>query len=379
MNPTEKQIEKSLEEEKNVSTSFIQPDSTGSEPKKIEMANADKRYLKAKDMLKEHGEIRKEIKEQFTVKKALEKSSEILTSYEKNPQKIADFLHFRSKHNFYNYSLRNTMLMENQNPGTTFAGSYQKWKELGCHVLKGQKGMKVLVPAQLTLFKPVGSEKYKKLSQANPQEKQAIQSGQIQTVKKNTYVIGHVFDIAQTNFPKERYPELITMGISSQKHEQAYHAMKGYLQEKQIDVQEADFASATLRGRYLPEISRIEINHLLNDTEKLSTLCHEAGHALLQHDKMYHLPASVHECQADAFAICLQSYLGLDLTETRMDHFKDHFEACKDVKGFTADSLLKEVSQRFNDYLPELEQHLQPVMENQQHMSADFSMTQQMH
>ena len=384
MKPTENNTQTNPEEEKKnpvilPQTETLQPQSAQPDNSPTVMAESDMRYLNAKDMIKEHSEIRKEIKEQFTVKKALEQSREILTSYEKDPQKIADFLHFRSKHNFHNYSVRNTLLMQKQNPGATFTASYQKWKELGCHVQKGQKGMKVLVPAQLTLFKPEGSDKYKKLSQATPQEKQDIASGKIQTVKKNTFVVGHTFDIAQTNFPKERYPELITMGISSQKHEQAYHAVKEYLQKKEIVVKEADFGSAGLRGRYLPDSNQIEINHLLNDTEKLSTLCHEAGHALLKHDKSCEqLPLPVQECQADAFAICLQSHLGFDLTETRKNHFKDHFNACKNVKDFSSESLLKGVSEKFMEYLPELEQHLQPVLNKEQEISAEPEMTQQM-
>lgn len=313
-----------------------------------------------------------------TMTQALDMAKTITESYEENPQMIADFLDFRAKHNFYNYSVRNTMMIQKQNPGAIFVASFNKWKELGSRVQKGQKGMKILVPAKVTLFKPEGTAKYKKLSQATRQEKALIASGQIQTVVKNTYTIGHVFDIGQTNFPKERYPELITPGLTSEKHAQAYDALKDYLQEQGISVQERDLASAGLRGLYYDEGHEIAINHLLNDTEKLSTLCHEAGHAFYRHDAHTKTPVSVCECQADAFAICLQAHMGFALTETRKNHFKDEFDACRNVPNFTADTLLKDVSDKFTQVWPQMEQHLQPVLNPQQDVSQTPVMTQQL-
>ncbi len=303
---------------------------------------------------------------QSSMAQALDMAKNITESYERNPQLIADFLHFRAKHNFYNYSVRNTMMIEKQNPGAMFVASFNKWKEMGHSVLKGQHGMKVLVPAKVTLFKPDGAVKYKKLSQATRQEKALIQSGQIRTVVKNTYTIGRVFDIAQTNFPKERYPELISPGLSSEKHAQAYENLKAYLQEQGVSVREQDLTSAGLRGLYNADTHDIAINHLLNDTEKLSTLCHEAGHAFYEHNHHKNIPTSVCECQADAFAICLQAHMGFALTEGRKNHFKEHFDACRNVPNFTADSLLKDVSDKFSSVWPQMEQHLQPVLNPQQ-------------
>lgn len=321
---------------------------------------------------------KEEIKELSPLQKAIETSNEILDSYEKNPQKIADFLAFRARHNLYNYSVRNTVLIYNQNPGAMLTGSYQKWKEQGYHVLKGQKGLKILVPAQMTLFKPQNGEKYKKLSQATKQEKALIKSGQIQTFKKNIFVVGNVFDIAQTDFPKEKYPEIVHMGFSSQQHEQAYEAVKYYLNEQNISVKESDLGSAGLRGLYFDGTKSIEINHLLNDTEKLSTLCHEAGHAIFRHNQDDKTPESVTECQADAFGICLQSHLGIELTESRKAHFKGHFENCKNLEGFSSESLLKTVTEKFSAEWQQLEPHIENLLNYGQEITIEAEFTQQM-
>ena len=314
----------------------------------------------------------------YNVQQALDQTKEILTSYEKDPQLIADFLAFKSKLNLHDYSVRNTMLIYKQNPDVVFVGSFEKWKKLGHSVLKKQKGLKIMAPAKLTLFKPKGSELYKKVSQATPAEKQAIKSGQIKTVTKKVYVIGHVFDITQTNFPTEKYPELITMGVPSENHAQAYEALKGYLHEQGVEVKEVDLQSAFLSGTYSPNSRTIEINHLLNDTEKLSTLCHEAGHALYNHNHIKNIPVSVCECEADAFAICLQSRLGFEVTEKHKSHFKSHFDSCKDVKDFSAYSLLKSVKDKFNERWSEIEQALAPSLGIEQTAVQNIEISPQM-
>lgn len=308
-------------------------------------------------------------------KKALDTANEILTSYEKDPKRLAEFLAFRAKHELYQYSPRNTLLIYNQNPGAVIVNSYNSWKGQGYHVSRGQKGLKILVPAQVTLFRPHGAEKYKRLSQATPAEKKDVKSGKIKTVVKSTYVIGHVFDISQTDFPKEKYPEMVSMGVPSEKHAQAYDALKEYLQGNGVQVKETDLNSVALRGSYNSQNKTITINKLLDDTEKLSTLCHEAGHAAYNHRLTKDIPESVLECQADAYAICLESHLGIEQNDIRKSHFSDHFKACAGLENFTADSLLKNVGDKFMQEWENIEPYMAPVMNQNPEPVPDFTQT----
>lgn len=308
-------------------------------------------------------------------KKAMDTANEILTTYEKDPKRLAEFLAFRSKHELYQYSPRNTLLIYKQNSGAAIVNSYKSWKDQGYHVSRGQKGLKILVPAQVTIFKPDGAVKYKKLSQATPTEKKDIKTGKIKTIVKNTFVIGHVFDISQTDFPKEKYPEMVSMGVPSEKHAQAYKALKEYLQDSGIQVKETNLNSITFRGSYNSEKKSITINQLINDTEKLSTLCHEAGHAAYDHRITKDIPESVLECQADAYAICLGSHLGIPQSEIGKSHFSDHFKACAGVQDFTAESLLKNVGDKFMQEWPNIEPYLAPVMNQNPEPVPDFTQT----
>lgn len=118
-------------------------------------------------------------------------------------------------------------------------------------------------------------------------------------------------------------------------------------------------------------------NHsiLLDDTEKLSTLCHEASHASYDHRLTKGIPESVLECQADAYAICLESHLGIEQNDIRKSHFSDHFKACAGLENFTADSLLKNVGDKFMQEWENIEPYMAPVMNQNPEPVPDFTQT----
>jgi len=47
---------------------------------------------------------------------------------------------------FYNYSFKNQMLISEQCPHATRVAGYQRWKEMGRNVVKGQKAIYILAP-----------------------------------------------------------------------------------------------------------------------------------------------------------------------------------------------------------------------------------------
>ena len=47
---------------------------------------------------------------------------------------------------FYQYSLRNTALIQGQFKGAQAVGSYKFWQEKGFQVQKGEKAIQILVP-----------------------------------------------------------------------------------------------------------------------------------------------------------------------------------------------------------------------------------------
>ena len=62
-----------------------------------------------------------------------------------NSQELKDFIDFRKKH-FYNYSIRNTVLIYKQDRSASTVAGFNKWKELGYNIKKGAKAIQILVP-----------------------------------------------------------------------------------------------------------------------------------------------------------------------------------------------------------------------------------------
>lgn len=281
----------------------------------------------------------------------------VLDGFQKQPEKIAELLSFKSQ--FYNYSMNNVVLIHSQNPNTTFVASYQDWKKKEYHVLKGQHGLKVLFPIRTALIEvgeQGGKKQYRRVANATSEEKRKIECGELKPVCFTRFGVGTVFDISQTDCPPEKYPSLFHMGYSSGQHAALYRAVKEYAEKKGFPVHETDLQSISLRGDFTPATGKIRISDKLNDTEKLSTLTHELGHALMHGDeKALQLPEAVRELEADCISIMLQNYVGLDLTDLRKRHFVQNYDACKNDKDFRIEDILKDVNMAYYNLHKELE------------------------
>lgn len=277
------------------------------------------------------------------------------SKYQQDPQQIMEFLEFGSR--FYHYSLRNTQLIYQQNPNATFVQSYSAWKQMGVSV-KGQKGIRVYVPKYVT-YLMIDQQEAVQLKLATAEQRAAYQRGEIQWKQILTYGIGNVFDISQTNFPKEQYPALFQMGRNSEEHGRWIEVLTAFAEEElYCRVTDQDMESISLRGfyRYKEDSKEIVLNHLLNDTEKLSTLSHEIRHGVTYQEEMDRAEA---ELRADMISMMLQWNMGIEVTESRKRHFQVHYQIV--WKGFgdhaeeKMDHLLEQVFQTYKRINEKLE------------------------
>ena len=251
---------------------------------------------------------------------------EIGMSYRVNPEKIAELLEFGSR--FYKYSINNVKLIYTQNRGATYVQPFEKWKEMGAPVMKGQCGIKIRVPVMSTsLLLPDGQ--VVSLCDATKEQKELYKKGVLEGKQTLHYKIGNVFDISQTNFPKENYPQLYSMGYDSEQHAAIMDGLCNFCSERGVQVSFEDISSIALRGYYNPTDNRIVVNELLNDTQRLSTLSHEIGHALEQHG-VRDISTAQEEFEADSISILLQSHFGIELTESRKEHLAGHYRKFMD-------------------------------------------------
>lgn len=250
----------------------------------------------------------------------------VAESYRTDSQKMIEYFQFASR--FYQYSPNNVCLIYSQNAYATFVQSFKDWKAVGASVKKGAKGIKILVPVQVTYLESSENE-FVKLSEAPDELKALYKNNQIESVKKLHFSIGTVFDISQTTYPKEKYPDLFSMGEKSAKHKTIENALIRFAKEElSCPVKIVDLESIGLKGRYLIKENKIEINTLLEDTERLSVVTHELGHALI-HNAMPKYSASQIEFEGDALSIMLQEENGIPITESRKMHIASHYKLFK--------------------------------------------------
>lgn len=220
-------------------------------------------------------------------------------SYVEDPDKIAEVLQFAS--NFYQYSLHNMQLIYAQNRFARFVQSFDAWKKMDAHVQKGEKGMKIWVPVKVTILHLSDGNKIP-LSDATAEQKKAFYNGQIEGEKRLRFKIGTVFDIGQTDFPKERYPEIYSMGYRSEEHAQIAKGLIKFSESQGCPVSTKNL-----------------------DTQKLSTLSHEIGHMLEQHGTR-DISTAQKEFEADGISVLIQSHYGIELADSRKSHLAAHYK-----------------------------------------------------
>lgn len=270
----------------------------------------------------------------------------IANEYSQSPESLAELCEFKAK--FYNYSMRNTMLILSQNPGATFVGSFPRFKEIGDEIAskngetdengktpyygvkKGAKAMSIFAPTPITYIQD--GDEWVKLSKATPKQKKEAESG-LRTVRKDmAFKIVPVFDISDTLIPAKYYPQVFSFGHSSEQAAEVYGGLKSYIEnELKCSVEENIDNSIALRGTCRTDDAKeIKLNTRLEDTMKVSTLSHELGHFLMHrtdNESGAGKLSEQKEVEADIFSIMLTSHFGIETSEARKAHLAESYRA----------------------------------------------------
>ena len=251
---------------------------------------------------------------------------DLAENWEADAKDVAEFLIFSSR--FPDYSVRNQMLIYKQNPYAMFTAGYNQFEKMGYTVQKGEKGMRIWVPHNITYYRGKESEPWKRLTKSTPKAvRDMIKAGMLETREElQFYRYGVVFDIAQTNCPAEDYPKLVGLGCADELHAAAFDIISEYSNRCGMPVRTIDLKSVALRGYYESETCNITINSRLADTQRLSTLLHEMAHGMLQHGMDTGKSRAQREFEADALSVMLESAMGLPITDTRKEHMSVEYK-----------------------------------------------------
>ena len=211
-----------------------------------------------------------------------------------NSEELKKFIQFREQH-FYNYSIRNNILIYNQNPTASLVAGFRKWQELGYRVKKGEKAINILVP--LIVKKEIPEE---------------------EAGKPKEYVYGYkyasVFDISQTEATEgaREIPEIDTRMKQSSKS--IYTSKDLFFKTKEIVEQ---YLPINIEKDLVPRGETDGKTITLKKDKCVAmagTLMHEFTHYLNHFEEKRKVTKNQIETEAEIGAMIYGSYFNLDIS-----------------------------------------------------------------
>ncbi|HBJ1645863.1 TPA: ImmA/IrrE family metallo-endopeptidase [Clostridium botulinum] len=303
------------------------------------------------------------------IKLLIEDAENKVNKYFDSSKNIKEYLSFMSK--FYNYSLSNTILINNQFSGAIAVGSYAFWKEKGFSVNKGEKGIKILVPNK-------GKDRFenekgeiKTVDKATAEEKKKIEQGIYEIYKGSIYFTqGYIFDISQTNAKAKDLPKIFPnrwLEGNILNYNLLYKGMEKIAEKIHVKIIQPKSELGVAKGVSYTATKEVALNPRNSELQNIKTLLHELTHAKLHtKDNLDKYKTHEKEFQAELTAYTICSHFGIDTSEYSFKYLSEW------TKGRTLNdkkNLLKEVKETSIDYIEILEDVL---LEKDKHINIKY-------
>lgn len=304
-----------------------------------------------------------------------------------DPEDVLELGAFMSK--FYNYSLKNTALIQNQLPHAHAVAGAKKFKEAGFFIRKGEKAIRVLAPTTYKCF--INEQgRSQSLSKATKQQKEKILKGELKTEERRAFKNVPVFDISQTTataddlpkiFPNRPYNFDLTKATNTKL---LYQSLETYALSEGLtiidDLTTVTPVLGTAKGAYGQSIDGSEMlfmNPRFTQAEQVPTMIHELAHAKL-HSKTSNstYSSSVKEFQAELAAYIVAHHYGIDTKEESIPYIaawtkngqtvEDKLAQMEEVKVFSR-QMIEQIDTQLmiHQELEQKEQEKAPTVEKQ--------------
>lgn len=302
---------------------------------------------------------------------------DLIRQYSQSPEELKEYVDFMSK--FPELSPRNVALIHEQWRGANAVATYNQWKALGKQlgirpedviqtkasytnkktgetkeVLHQNLSVKSGEKSKITLFRPLtvkmipvfdengrhlknekGNPKYKRLSEATPEEKKLVKEGRLHVKqfperdpktggpKFTTY---KVFELSQTTLKPDSYPKAMpnrhfNFNLDQVKTDEVLEGLCDYADKIGVEIK-IDGAGTldNAKGAFFPDRQLILLNPDNTPGEKIATTIHELAHATLHNPKLTDLykekiPTYQKELEAEMTSYLVSNYFGLDTSE----------------------------------------------------------------
>ena len=189
-------------------------------------------------------------------------------------EKFKEYLTTMSK--FYHYSFNNTLLIAMQKPDATYVAGYTSWqKNFDRHVMKGEKGIKIIAPAPRVVREE--REKLDPDTQKPILDEDGKPVTEVVEKKYPNFTVVSVFDVSQTD--GKELPDIIVDELTGSVENYAafFEALK---QESPVPITFEDIPSGA-KGYFSHVENRIAIQEGMSEIQTIKTAIHEIAHAKL--------------------------------------------------------------------------------------------------
>lgn len=350
-----------------------------------------------------------------------ERAFQKIREYTQSPEDLMEYVEFMSK--FPQLSPRNVALIQEQWRGANAVATYDQWQSMGealgikpedviqtkaTYVNKRTGETKEVVhrglsvktgeKSQITLFRPLmvrmipvidengnhvkndkGNPKYKKFSDATPQEKELVKAGKLpvrQFQERNPktgqprFTTYKVFELSQTTLKPESYPKAMpnrhyNFDVDKVKTKEVLEGLCDYAESIGVSIMKDEaHVLGNTKGAFFPQEHLILINPDNTPGEKIATTIHELAHATLHNpslsDQYKELPKVQKELEAEMTSHLLSKHFGLDTSEKAIDYmakWTDNLQGLDDKQ--LADSL-KRIHKTVSKMHKQIEHHTKP-------------------
>ncbi|MCM3408148.1 DUF3991 domain-containing protein [Staphylococcus epidermidis] len=289
--------------------------------------------------------------------------------FKNNPEKVQDYLDFVAK--CPNYSYRNLLLIQSQYPSAKYVGSYNHFKDKGFHVMRGEKGIKILSPKFKKHVNVDG--KLLPLNKVDKSVQEKVKNNEIKAVDK---VYGYkpvtVFDVTQTNAKADDLPEyypnrrekLYTSSPNATEH--VFKALQSFAEDNNIKTVD-NYTNNTYQNNSIGGAEKgvniqtrdneniIGLRQGLEPEEKNHTYIHELTHAL-HHKASDHLTRQEKETEAEMVAYIVSKHYGIEPSESSIKYISDYSHNMKDLKD--TKNTINRVTNISRSFINQIDQHI---------------------
>ncbi|WP_408021235.1 DUF3991 domain-containing protein [Staphylococcus epidermidis] len=294
---------------------------------------------------------------------------ERVKEFKDNPEKVQEYLNFVAKCPSYSY--RNLLLIQSQYPSAKYVGSYNHFKNKGFHVMRGEKGIKILSPKFKKHVNVDG--KLLPLNKVDESIQEKVKNNELKAIDK---VYGYkpvtVFDVTQTNAKADDLPEyypnrrekLYTSSPNATEH--VFKALQSFAEDNNIKTVD-NYTNNTYQNNSIGGAEKgvniqtrdneniIGLRQGLEPEEKNHTYIHELTHAL-HHKTSDNLTRQEKETEAEMVAYIVSKHYGIEPSESSIKYISDYSHNMRDLKD--TKNTINRVTNISRSFINQINQHI---------------------